>query len=130
VAIWCGALTNLFALVVVVATGWCGTISKAEALQSHHPIVMREMASKNISKRKATSGALALARQVRQFPSSKMWLDYDEEADVLYISLKRPQRATETIDLDQKGILLHYRNKDLVGITVLDASHRNGKNRS
>ena len=49
-----------------------------------------------------------------------MWLDYDEEADVLYISLKRPQRATKTIDLDEKGILLHYRGKELVGITVLD----------
>jgi uncharacterized protein YuzE len=59
-----------------------------------------------------------------------MWLDYDEEADVLYISLKRPQRATKTIDLDEKGILLHYRGKELVGITVLDASHQNKKNRA
>ncbi len=44
---------------------------------------------------------------------SNMWLDYDEEADVLYISLKRPQRATRTIDLNRKGVLLHYRNKEL-----------------
>jgi len=58
-----------------------------------------------------------------------MWLDYDEEADVLYTSLKRPQRATETIDLNEKGILLHYRNMELVGITVLDASRRNDKKR-
>jgi uncharacterized protein YuzE len=57
-----------------------------------------------------------------------MWLDYDQEADVLYISLRRPQRATQTIDLDKEGILLRYRDNELVGITVLDASHRNGKN--
>ena len=81
-------------------------------------------------KKKAVCSALALAKQVAHFPATNMYLDYDPGADVLYISLKRPQRATETIDLDQKGILLHYRNKDLVGITVLDASHRNGKNRS
>jgi len=81
-------------------------------------------------KSKAVSSGLALAKQVRHFPASNMWLDYDEEADVLYISLKRPQRATETIDLDEKGILLHYRGKDLVGITVLEASHRGNEKRS
>jgi uncharacterized protein YuzE len=80
-------------------------------------------------KNKAVASALALAKQVRNFPGSNLSLDYDQEADVLYISLQRPQRATETIDLDDKGILLHYRNQDLVGITVLDASRRNGKKR-
>lgn len=25
-----------------------------------------------------------------------MWIDYDEEADVLYISFRRPQKATDT----------------------------------
>jgi len=58
-----------------------------------------------------------------------MWLDYDEGADVLYISLQRPQRATNTIELEKEGILLHYRGKVLVGITVLDASRRRGNNR-
>lgn len=81
-------------------------------------------------KSKAVSGGLALARQVRHFPGSNMWLDYDEEADVLYISLKRPQRATKTLDLDEKGVLLHYRDKELVGITVLDASRQNKAKRS
>jgi len=56
-----------------------------------------------------------------------LWLDYDEEPDVLYISLKRPQRATQTIDLDKEGILLRYRDNELVGITVLDASHRDNE---
>jgi hypothetical protein len=35
-------------------------------------------------KSKAVSSGLALAKQVRHFPASNMWLDYDEEADVLY----------------------------------------------
>jgi uncharacterized protein YuzE len=55
-----------------------------------------------------------------RLPDRKAWIDYDEDADVLYISLKRPQKATDTKVLSGKGILL--RNKDLVGVTVLDAS--------
>ena len=57
-----------------------------------------------------------------RLPDRKTWIDYDEQADVLYISLKRPQRATDTKFLADKGILLRYRAKDLVGVTVLDAS--------
>jgi uncharacterized protein YuzE len=54
----------------------------------------------------------------------KLWLDYDEEADVLYISLQRPQKATDSIMLDDVGILLSYREEQLVGITVFEASKR------
>ena len=57
-----------------------------------------------------------------RLPDRKAWIDYDEQADVLYISLRRPQRATDTKFLVDKGILLRYRAKDLVGVTVLDAS--------
>ena len=57
-----------------------------------------------------------------RLPEGRAWVDYDSEADVLYISLKRPQRATDTVDRD--GILLRYRGKDLVGVTVLNASKR------
>jgi uncharacterized protein YuzE len=48
---------------------------------------------------------------------------------VLYISLKRPQKATETIDVEEEGVLLHYRGGELVGITVLEASKRGPRNR-
>ncbi len=56
-----------------------------------------------------------------QFKPDNMWIDYDEEADVLYISFKRPQQATDTETLD-KGVLLRYRNNELVGMTILNAS--------
>jgi uncharacterized protein YuzE len=71
---------------------------------------------------RAVSGALALAQLVGQLPARKLSLDYDPDADVLYVSLKRPQRATETVDLEDEGVLLRYRDNELVGITVLDAS--------
>ena len=73
---------------------------------------------------RAISGALALAQLVGRFPARKLWLDYDDDADVLYVSLTRPQKATETVELEEEGILLRYRAEQLVGITVLDASHR------
>lgn len=84
---------------------------------------MATLKSKNTRKR-AISTALALARQIGEFPASSLRLDYDAEADVLYVSLRRPQKATETVDLEDEGILLRYRGKELVGVTVLDASKR------
>jgi uncharacterized protein YuzE len=57
------------------------------------------------------------------FPMERFWVDYDKEADVLYISSRRPQQATDT-EMTDDGILLRYRGPDLVGITVLEASTR------
>ena len=57
-----------------------------------------------------------------RLPQKKALIDYDEEADVLYITLKRPQKATDTKYLENHGLLLRYRGKELVGVTVLDAS--------
>ncbi len=59
-----------------------------------------------------------------RLPTGRAWLDYDREADVLYISLKRPQKATDTEYLEDAGMLLRYKGKELVGITVLEASKR------
>ena len=35
----------------------------------------------------------------------RFWVDYDKKADVLYISLRHPQKATDTRVTDE-GILL------------------------
>jgi uncharacterized protein YuzE len=58
-----------------------------------------------------------------RFPMRRFWVDYDKEADVLYISFRRPQEATDTT-MTEDGLLLRSRGKELVGITVLDASTR------
>ncbi len=58
-----------------------------------------------------------------KLPETRMWIDYDKEADVLYIDFKRPQMATDSEMLDN-GVLLRYREKELVGVTVLEASKR------
>jgi hypothetical protein len=41
-------------------------------------------------RQKVITGAFAPARQVAKFPASQLWLDFDKEADVLYITLMRP----------------------------------------
>jgi uncharacterized protein YuzE len=54
-----------------------------------------------------------------KMPSNRIWIDYDEDADVLYISFQKPQHAD---DSEMKGnVIYHYRGKDLVGITVVGA---------
>lgn len=58
-------------------------------------------------------------------PARRYWVDYDNEADVLYISFARPQKATDT-EATADGLLLRYRGGELVGVTVLDASARAG----
>lgn len=60
---------------------------------------------------------------ILKLPEKKMWIDYDKEADVLYISFKRPQKATDS-EMLQDGILLRYKDDELVGMTIMDASNR------
>jgi uncharacterized protein YuzE len=60
---------------------------------------------------------------IMKLPEKKLWIDYDEKADVLYISFKRPQNATDSEMLDN-GILVRYKGEQIVGITVLEASKR------
>ena len=44
------------------------------------------------------------------FPAQRFWVDYDREADVLYISLLRPQKATDS-RMTSDGIILRYRRE-------------------
>ncbi len=52
-----------------------------------------------------------------------LWIDYDEEADVLYLSFEKPQKATDS-EMRDDGVLLRYKRDKLVGITILEASKR------
>jgi uncharacterized protein YuzE len=57
-----------------------------------------------------------------KMPSKRIWVDYDDEADVLYISFRKPQQANDSIMEDD--IIYHYHDKELVGLTIL---HTKGK---
>lgn len=68
-----------------------------------------------------------LVSHLIKLPETRMLIDYDKEADVLYISFKRPQRATDS-EMLENGVLLRYKGDELVGITVLEASARHTTN--
>lgn len=95
------------------------------AVGGHEPSVM-SMTGSRMAKRTATPRAVAditeAVPHLIRLPQGHAWVDYDREVDVLYVSLKRPQRATDTVDHD--GILLRNGGKELVGVTVLNASRR------
>jgi uncharacterized protein YuzE len=66
---------------------------------------------------------LTMASDIINLPVERMWIDYDREADVLYLSFRRPQRAKETVETDD-DILIRKDGKKIVGLTILHASTR------
>jgi uncharacterized protein YuzE len=56
----------------------------------------------------------------------KIWIDYDQEVDVLYVNYRKPQRATDS-EMLTNGIIVRYCDEEIVGLTIIDASQRNGK---
>jgi uncharacterized protein YuzE len=57
---------------------------------------------------------------VTEYPSDHIWIDYDREADVLYINLDKPQPATDSSLRDD--VLVREKNGKVVGLTVMNAS--------
>ena len=64
-----------------------------------------------------------MASEVLRLPARHMWVDYDQEADVLYMSFRRPPNATRTIEADD-DILIRKDGRTIVGLTFLNASAR------
>ena len=73
--------------------------------------------------KKDISQILRAVPKLVKLPVGSMWLDHDAEADVLYLSFARPQRATDS-EMREDGIIIHRRGKQIVGLTILEASTR------
>ncbi len=58
-----------------------------------------------------------------KLPSKQIWFDFDDEADVLYVSFERPQGATDS-ELTEDGVVMRYRGDRLVGVTILNVHRR------
>jgi uncharacterized protein YuzE len=80
------------------------------------------MALSTLRPQDVTSILKAVPRLVK-LPAKRISIDYDDEADVLYLSFRRPQKASDS-ELREDGIIIHRSGKQIVGITVLDASTR------
>lgn len=73
-----------------------------------------------------TRNVLNAVPSLLRVPAREFHVDYDRDADVLYVSFQRPQRATDTRE-EGEGILVRYRGRRIVGVTVLNASRRGRK---
>ena len=71
------------------------------------------------------ANCLTMANDIMKLPARKTWIDYDEEADVLYMSFRKPQRASNTIEFNE-DVLLRKDDNEIVGITILNVSTRKG----
>ncbi|MCX6639520.1 MAG: DUF2283 domain-containing protein [bacterium] len=58
---------------------------------------------------------------LRKIGAEHLCFDFDKEADVLYVSLERPQHATDT-DILEDGVFLRLRGKKMVGMTITNFS--------
>ncbi|MDQ2718864.1 MAG: DUF2283 domain-containing protein [Bacteroidota bacterium] len=54
---------------------------------------------------------------------TNIWSSYDNETDVLYLHFKKPNDADDSVMTDDE-IIIRYENKEIIGITILNASQR------
>jgi len=71
----------------------------------------------------------AVASEMLRLSAPHVWVDYDQEADVLYMSFRKPQNATKTIEVDD-DILVREDGRMIVGLTILNASARRGRRKA
>jgi uncharacterized protein YuzE len=72
---------------------------------------------------KSVGHLLKAVSHLVQLPKHRMWLDYDEKADVLYVHFVDKPSSTHS-EMREDGVIFDYKGKDLVGVTILEASHR------
>ena len=81
------------------------------------------MARREILEKKNLTHLLKAVSHLVQLPQTHMRLDYDEEADVLYLHFDDHAGSTHS-EMREDGVILDYKGRRFVGVTVLDASQR------
>ncbi|MBI2601220.1 DUF2283 domain-containing protein [Candidatus Daviesbacteria bacterium] len=76
-----------------------------------------------MEQRIVNSGKIAASDLVKlaQFGQDKLFVDYDQEADVLYVSFGKPQKAEDSVQ-GEDGIVRRKKVGKVVGLTILNAS--------
>lgn len=59
----------------------------------------------------------------QQNDTEALWMDYDKEADVLYVNFQRPASADHSI-MTEDDTVLRYQGDRIIGFTILNASTR------
>ncbi len=79
--------------------------------------------AKEVLEKKSLEHLLKAVSHLIRLPKRRMRLDYDEEADVLYVHFRDKVASTHS-EMQENGVILDYRGNALVGVTVLEASRR------
>ena len=79
--------------------------------------------AKQIVKNDMIQRCLGLSSDLVKLSVKHIWVDYDKEADVLYLSFRKPQRAKNTVETDD-DVLIRTDGDQIVGITILNAGSR------
>jgi len=66
---------------------------------------------------------LPLVSDIAELQPDNVWINYDKEADVMYINFKRPSNADNS-EITDDDIIVRYENGEIIGITVMHASKR------
>lgn len=70
---------------------------------------------------KSATAVITDLMHLAQFGDSKLWVDYDNQADVLYVNFGRPQKADDAYQ-GEDGIIRRKKNNKIIGLTILHAS--------
>ena len=81
------------------------------------------MAKREILEKKSMAHLLKAVSHLVQLPRTHMCLDYDGQGDVLYVHFEDQPRSTYS-DIRDDGVILDYKGRRLVGVTILEASQR------
>lgn len=81
------------------------------------------MAKRETLEKKPLGHLLKAVSHLVQLPQTHMWLDYDEEADALYVHFEDKPTSNHS-EIRDDGVILDYKGRRLVGVTILDASQR------
>ncbi len=65
----------------------------------------------------------ALVPHLLDIAHKKIWVDYDQEADVLYVNFKKPSHVDDS-ELTDEDVIIRYEEGQVVGMTFLHASKR------
>ena len=79
--------------------------------------------AREVLEEKSIGYLLEAVAQLVKLPRTRMWFDYDSEADVLYLHFEEKPSSTHS-EMRDDGIILDYKGNRLVGLTILEASHR------
>lgn len=62
---------------------------------------------------------------LHDLPKQPFFIVYDPEADILYIDFNSPPQSANDSELTDDNIVIRYDDtEDVVGLTILNASHR------